>query len=89
MVDEVIALTHIKGSLIDDLVLDGNEVNEKALDHFRVLKKERKKLRDILAASICECASCSESEKDHIYNPVDQKWYCESFYNVIVVHERY
>ena len=71
--DEIIALTHLKGGAIEDYTLNGKE---DALDTFRDLKRERKELRDLLAASICVCGSCGEIRKDHVYNPVEQRWYC-------------
>ena len=40
-------------------------------------------LRKLLEASICVCPVCRDREEDHIFNPVNQRWYCEKCYEIL------
>ena len=48
-------------------------------EYFKILQSftnKKNKLRNELSASIVVCAICTDIEKDHIYNPRDNVWYC-------------
>lgn len=45
-----------------------------------LLEEQKNKLRQQKKASICSCATCSDMEKDHVFNPNTQEWYCEKCY---------
>ena len=46
-------------------------------EKYNDLYDQEIQLRNLLKASICSCATCSDMEKDHVFVPKTREWYCE------------
>jgi hypothetical protein len=46
-------------------------------EKYRKTYNQEIQIRKLLKASICSCATCSDMEKDHVFVPKTQEWYCE------------
>lgn len=73
--DEFNALSQLMAAYYDEVEIDRNKIQS--------IVDEKNSLRRALRGSICQCAACSDSKKDHIYNPNEKKWYCEECYGIL------
>ena len=46
-------------------------------EKYSLLEDQKNKIRKLLKASICSCATCSDMKKDHVFTPKTREWYCE------------
>ena len=58
-----------QSSLLDNPSFDGEKSS--------LLENQKNKLRKLMDASICCCATCSDMKKDHVFVPKTREWYCE------------
>ena len=56
---------------------------EFSFEKYDELYQQEIKLRKLLEASIYVCPVCRDREKDHIFNPNNQRWYCEKCYEIL------
>ena len=73
-----------KLSVKERSIWEGKSVNELSKvenDEFHDLIDRQNKLREAKNRSICECPVWSQTNKDMIYNPKTQYWYCLDCYN--------
>jgi hypothetical protein len=65
----ILDLIDKQSSLLDEPSFDGEKDS--------LLENQKNKLRKLLKASICSCATCSDMKKDHVFTPKTREWYCE------------
>ena len=75
VIEEAHALGRLKSAYYDEEEVDHNKIQS--------LIDEINNLYVSLRNSICECAACSGSKKDHVYNPNEKIWYCEECYEIL------
>lgn len=46
-------------------------------EKYSLLENQKNKIRKLLKASICSCATCSDMKKDHVFVTKTREWYCE------------
>ena len=57
--------------------LDGDKLlKERSFSEVHGYRGREKRLYRALEASICECPSCSQTDRDMVYNAPLKEWYC-------------
>ena len=58
------------------------KMSPKELKRYRELQQMESELTDVMNRSICKCYTCGKADRDMVYNPTYDAWYCVECYNM-------
>lgn len=76
LLEEMDALDRHKDGTIKSI----DDLSPEELKRFRTLQKSESENRRIVRASICQCATCRQADKDMTFNPAYNMWFCVDCY---------